>query len=277
MFPSRLRTRVFSVLFSFLKWILSGSWSRHGVIFSKTLTYPACSSQVDLHWASPHLPWGMQRICGAFFFRIYLCLSRDFVNQHVFMLLDLHWDGPKLPWGMQRICGPFVLKTIIMPFKRFFVLWHSLIRSLYFIHFYIFIPLTHSAPFFRFSYILLYTNVFLCILPREIFFLFLMTLLLGILLLFFLISAVKGLIWTAFFFLTFIVLIQWNLPWNIVPTRPYLPTKLQCVLLLFDTSEILECAKVVVLKLGAILFYSGIHFKPLKLWKKKIYISRRSE
>ena len=185
MFPSRLRTRVFSVLFSFLKWILSGSWSRHGVIFSKTLTYPACSSQVDLHWASPHLPWGMQRICGAFFFRIYLCLSRDFVNQHVFLLLDLHWDSPKLPWGMQRIFVPFVLKTVIMPFKRFFVLWHSLIRSLYFIHFYIFIPLTHSAPFFRFSYILLYTNVFLCILPREIFFLFLMTLLLGILLLFF--------------------------------------------------------------------------------------------
>ena len=30
-----------------------------------------------------------------------------------------------------------------------------------------------------------------------------------------LISAVKGLIWTLFFFLTFIVLIQWNFPWNI--------------------------------------------------------------
>ena len=31
------------------------------------------------------------------------------------------------------------------------------------------------------------------------------------------------------------------------------------MLLLFDKSEILECAKVVVLKLGAILFYSRIH------------------
>ena len=41
------------------------------------------------------------------------------------------------------------------------------------------------------------------------------------------------------------------------------------MLLLFNTSENLECAKVVVLKLGAILFYSGIHFKPLKLWEKK--------
>ena len=41
------------------------------------------------------------------------------------------------------------------------------------------------------------------------------------------------------------------------------------MLLLFNTSENLECAKVVVLKLGAILFYSGIHFKPLKLWKIK--------
>ena len=120
--------------------------------------------------------------CNVFadLFLIYLCLSRDFVNQHVFWLLDLHWDSPKLPWEMQRICGPFVLKTIIMPFKRLFVLWHSLIRSLYFIQVYIFIPLIHSAPFLRFSHILLYTNFFWCILPREIFFLSLMTLLLGI-------------------------------------------------------------------------------------------------
>ena len=89
---------------------------------------------------------------------------------------------------------------IIMPFKRFFVLWHSLIRSLYVIQVYMkfFILLINSAPFFRFLFILLYTNFFLCILLREIFFLFLMTLLPGILL--FLISAVKGLIWTRFSF-----------------------------------------------------------------------------
>ena len=31
------------------------------------------------------------------------------------------------------------------------------------------------------------------------------------------------------------------------------------MLLLFNKSESLECAKVVVLKLGAILFYNGIH------------------
>ena len=47
-----------------------------------------------------------------------------------------------------------------------------------------------------------------------------------------------------------------------------LPTKLQAMLLLFNKSESLECAKVVVLKLDAILFYSGIHFKPPKLRKK---------
>ena len=34
-FASRLRTRVFNVLFSFVNWILSGSWSRYRVIFSK--------------------------------------------------------------------------------------------------------------------------------------------------------------------------------------------------------------------------------------------------
>ena len=45
------------------------------------------------------------------------------------------------------------------------------------------------------------------------------------------------------------------------------------MLLLLNKSESLECAKVVVLKLSAILFYSGIHFKPLKLWKK-VYIAK---
>ena len=37
------------------------------------------------------------------------------------------------------------------------------------------------------------------------------------------------------------------------------------MLLLFNKSENLECAKVVVLKLDAIVFFSGFHFKPLKL------------
>ena len=50
-----------------------------------------------------------------------------------------------------------------------------------------------------------------------------------------------------------------------VLTCSYLPTKLQAMLLLFNESKSLECAKVVVWKLGAILFYSGIHFKPPKL------------
>ena len=112
------------------------------------------------------------------FFRIYLCLSRDFVNKHVFLLLDLHWNSAKLPWGMQRICGPFVLRTIIMPFKRFLSCdTRSLDLCILFKFILIFfIPLTHFAPFFRFSYILLYTNFCVCILPREIVFLFLTTL-----------------------------------------------------------------------------------------------------
>ena len=51
------------------------------------------------------------------------------------------------------------------------------IRSLYFIQVYTFIPLINSAPFLCFSHILLYTNFFLCTLPRKILFLSLMTLL----------------------------------------------------------------------------------------------------
>ena len=43
-----------------------------------------------------------------------------------------------------------------------------------------------------------------------------------------------------------------------VPTCSYLPTKLQAMLLLFNKSESLECAKVVVLKLGAIPFNNNL-------------------
>ena len=158
---------------------LLGSWTSRRVIFSKLESEPACSSQVDLHWAS----LTFREECNVFadLFLEFICLSRDFVNQHVFLQLDLHWDCPKLPWGMQRICGPFVFQTIIMPFKRLFVLLYSLIRSLCFIQVYIFIPLIHSAPFLRAFHTFYFTPYFvLCILPREIFFLSLMTLLLGI-------------------------------------------------------------------------------------------------
>ena len=40
-------------------------------------------------------------------------------------------------------------------------------------------PLIHSAPFLRFSLMLLYTNFFICILPREVLFLSLMMLFIG--------------------------------------------------------------------------------------------------
>ena len=39
------------------------------------------------------------------------------------------------------------------------------------------------------------------------------------------------------------------------------------MLLLFNKTESLECAKVVVLKFGAILFYNGTYFKPLNYEK----------
>ena len=159
-----------------MNWILSGTWSRHRVIFPKRISEPACSLQVDLHWASPHLPWGMQRVCGPFFLEFIYVFRGILSTSLFFLLLDLHWDSPKLPWE----CNGFVLKTINMHFKRLFVLWHSLSKSLYIIQVFIFIPLIHSAPFLRFWHILLYTIFFMYILPSKIFFLSLMTLLLGI-------------------------------------------------------------------------------------------------
>ena len=66
---------------------------------------------------------------------------------------------PKTPVGnatnLRTFCFEDYHWTINIAFKRLFVLSHSLIRSLYFIQVYIFIPLIHSAPFLRFSHILL--------------------------------------------------------------------------------------------------------------------------
>ena len=91
-------------------------------------------------------------------------------------------------------------------------------RSLYFIQVYIFIPLINSAPFFPAFHTSYFTPIFfLCIFTRKYhakyfshpcwhccsefnyYFWF---------------HAVEGLIWTVFFFLTYIALIQWNFPWN---------------------------------------------------------------
>ena len=122
-----------------------------------------------------------------------------------------HYDFPATSASQQawRMCKRHHLLLSLC-----LVLWHSLIRSLYFIQVRskFFIPVTFRpilSLFIHFPW-----HQFFLMLPREIFLVFLMTLLLGILLSF-LISAVKGLIRTTFFFLTFIVLIQWNFPWNI--------------------------------------------------------------
>ena len=106
-----------------------------------------------------------------------------FCQPACFLQLDLHWDSPKLPWGIQRTCEPFVLKTIIiMPVKRIFVPWHSLIRSLYFIQVHIFI---YTSDTFRpilalFTQFTLHQFFLMYITTRNIFFLSPMTLLLGI-------------------------------------------------------------------------------------------------
>ena len=130
---------------------------------------------------------------------------------------------------------------------------------------FLYIPLIHSAPFLRFSHSLLYTSFFSCILLHEIFFLIPDD------------AVARNLIIICNFssqrpYLNYIFLskvysfdtMEFSMKHKCYLAHD-LPTKLQAMLLLFNKSESLECAKVVVLKLGAILFYSGIHFKPLKL------------
>ena len=116
-------------------------------------------------------------------------------------------DSPKLPWGMQRICGPS--SWIILSFDRLLLLCQALIRFLYFIQVYIFIPPIHSAHYCAFHTFCLhqFLHVYI-IITMRIFFFLLMALIsakLGISFQF-LILAVKGLTWTIFYFLKFIVL-----------------------------------------------------------------------
>ena len=128
-----------------MNWILSVSWSRHRVIYSQLLYQ---NQRVLRRSIYIELVLTSREECNvsADLFLEFIHVFREILSTKMFfLLLDLHWDSPNLPWGMQRTCGPCVFQTIIMSFKRLFVLWHSLInRSLYFIQVYIFIPLIHS-------------------------------------------------------------------------------------------------------------------------------------
>ena len=130
-----------------------------------------CSSQVNLHWASPHFPWGMQRICGPFFFRIYLCLSRDFVNQRVFCC-SIYIETAQNSREESNEFADLLFWRLSLCLSRDSLSRDSRSLNLCVLFKFIFllIPLIHSAPFLRFSHILLYTNFFWCnITTRNIF------------------------------------------------------------------------------------------------------------
>ena len=140
-------------------------------VFREILSTSMFFLLLDLPWDSPKLPWGMQRICRPFILEFIYVFREILSTSMFFLLLDLPWDSPKLPWGMQRM---FWRLSLCLSGDSLSCDTHSLDLCI------LFILLIHSAPFLRFSHILLYTNFFLCVLPRETFFLSLMTLLLGI-------------------------------------------------------------------------------------------------
>ena len=149
---------------------------------------------------------------------------------------------------MQRICGPFCFEHYHYAFQdtlcpvtlahQIFVFYSSL---------YFYTSNTFRPILARFSHILVYTNFFLMCFSTQNMFLIPDDAVARNLTIIFNFSSQRP-------HLNYILL-----------SCSYLPTKLQATLLLFNKSESLECAKVVVLKLGAILCYSGIHVKPLKL------------
>ena len=181
-FASRLRTRVFSVLSSFGNWIFSGSWSRHRVIFSKLISEPACSSQVDLHWASPHLPWGMQRICGPFFQNLFMSFER-FCQPACFFCCSIYTETAHNSRGECNKFADLLFFRLSLCLSRDSLSCDT--RSLDLCTLFKFICLyfeyipPHSCALFT-HFTLITPIFFLCILPSEIFFLSLMMLLLGI-------------------------------------------------------------------------------------------------
>ena len=140
------------------------------------------------------------------YFRIY---SRDSVNQHVFRcsIYIETAENSREERNEQRLSLCLSRDSLSCDIRSL-----DLCILFKFIFLYLWYILPHSCAFHTFYFTPIFSYVYYR--AKHFNFLSLMTLLLGIYLLF-IISAVKGLIWTIFFFLTFILLIQLNLPWNI--------------------------------------------------------------
>ena len=123
----------------------------------------------------------MQRIGGPFFKTLFMFLER-FCQPAYFFAARFTLRRPKTPVRNATNLRTFCFSDYHYAFLETLcpvTLAHY--RSLYFIQVYIFIPLIHSAPFLRAFHTFYLTPIFrLCILPSKIFFLSLMTLLLGI-------------------------------------------------------------------------------------------------
>ena len=125
----------------------------------------------------------MQRICGPSFWDLFMSFER-FCQPACFFAVRFTLRQPKTPVG-----NALNLRTLC--FEDYHYAFQALSRDslscvtrsldlCILFKFIFFIPLILSAPFLRFSHVILYTNFFWRILPREIFFLSLMTLLLEI-------------------------------------------------------------------------------------------------
>ena len=114
----------------------------------------------------------MQRICGPFGFKNLFMPFERFLSTSMFFCSSIYIETALNFREECNKCTDILSWRLSLCLSRDSVLWHSLTRSLYFIQDLIFLPLIHSAPFLRFSHILLSTNFFICILPCEIFFFF---------------------------------------------------------------------------------------------------------
>ena len=157
----------------------------------------------------------MQRICGPFGFKNLFMPFERFLSTSMFFCSSIYIETALNFREECNECTDILSWRLSLCLSRDSVLWHSLTRSLYFIQVLIFIPLIHSAHSCAF-HTFCFTPTFSYVYYHAKYFSYLSLMILsdrrqlGIS-----IPAVKGLSWTILYFLTFIVLIQWNFPYNI--------------------------------------------------------------
>ena len=127
---------------------------------------PACSSQFDLHWASPHLSW------RTFCFLEFIIPFETILSSSMFFCSSIYIETAL---NFREECNEFAgllfwRLSLCLSIDSLSCDTRALYLCILLKSILLLIPLIHSAPFLRFSHLLLYTNFFhMYIITQNIF------------------------------------------------------------------------------------------------------------